>query len=279
MAILLILVFPGLRVDNPYTYTGRRLDTETGMHYYRNRYYHPQLGRFVTRDPVGIVGGMNVYSAGGDVNGTDPYGLSEVRYWNEYSSVRADAFVNFPGNKSETYLLVGSGTTVYGTIYGRGTFLFERHHTWENNSQPPYYRHNIEKYYARWSIDYPFLCKCGRDGMPEIWPLDQTKSDYAGPTMMSPEIGFPIGSITAGWKFNLNYSALSRNSRREPDIGEFKCTSLTMAFHADWSLSWSTTVNRSLGFIEFPGEENLYTWELATHTTNDAKVTCCCKCN
>ncbi|MFV1965072.1 MAG: RHS repeat-associated core domain-containing protein [Pirellulaceae bacterium] len=41
---------------NPVTYTGRRLDEETGLHYYRNRYYSSQLGRFVTRDPSGYNG-------------------------------------------------------------------------------------------------------------------------------------------------------------------------------------------------------------------------------
>ncbi len=40
----------------PYTYTGRRLDAETGLMYYRNRMYHPELGRFVSRDPVGYRG-------------------------------------------------------------------------------------------------------------------------------------------------------------------------------------------------------------------------------
>jgi RHS repeat-associated protein len=34
----------------PYAFTGRRLDSETGLYYYRMRYYHPTLGRFVTRE-------------------------------------------------------------------------------------------------------------------------------------------------------------------------------------------------------------------------------------
>ena len=47
----------------PYTYTTRRLDEETGLMYYRNRMYHPELGRFVSRDPVGYaVGDFNLYS-------------------------------------------------------------------------------------------------------------------------------------------------------------------------------------------------------------------------
>jgi RHS repeat-associated protein len=49
-------------VSNPYTYTGRRLDFESGLYYYRNRYYHAQMGRFVSRDPIGYAGGSwNLY--------------------------------------------------------------------------------------------------------------------------------------------------------------------------------------------------------------------------
>lgn len=45
-----------------YLYTGRQLDTESGLMYYRNRYYHPGLGRFVSRDPVGYAfGDMSLY--------------------------------------------------------------------------------------------------------------------------------------------------------------------------------------------------------------------------
>jgi RHS repeat-associated protein len=38
---------------NTTLYTGRTLDTPTGLMYYRARYYHAQLGRFVGRDPIG----------------------------------------------------------------------------------------------------------------------------------------------------------------------------------------------------------------------------------
>ncbi len=35
------------------TFTGQVYDVETGLMLYRNRYYHPGLGRFITRDPIG----------------------------------------------------------------------------------------------------------------------------------------------------------------------------------------------------------------------------------
>jgi RHS repeat-associated protein len=38
-------------VKNPYTFTGRRLDPESGLMQYRHRHYSSGLGRFVSRDP------------------------------------------------------------------------------------------------------------------------------------------------------------------------------------------------------------------------------------
>ena len=68
-------------ITNPYTFTGRRLDDETGLFYYRNRYYHAQLGRFVTRDPIGYEGGgWNLYAAYFVPNRVDPHGTIQVGY-------------------------------------------------------------------------------------------------------------------------------------------------------------------------------------------------------
>ncbi len=64
-------------VDNPYFFTGRRLDTETGLYYYRNRYYNPETGRFLTPDPVGYSQGLNLYTYcyNNSVRYVDPMGL------------------------------------------------------------------------------------------------------------------------------------------------------------------------------------------------------------
>ncbi|HEY7677959.1 MAG TPA: RHS repeat-associated core domain-containing protein [Candidatus Methylomirabilis sp.] len=62
-----------------YGYTGREPD-ETGLIYYRARYYDPALGRFTQRDPIGLNGGVNLYAYvnANPVNFTDPMGLMMV---------------------------------------------------------------------------------------------------------------------------------------------------------------------------------------------------------
>ena len=63
-------------VGNPYMYTGRRLDAETGLYYYRARYYDPHLRRFIETDPIGYAGGMNLYAyvRNSPLNFIDPFG-------------------------------------------------------------------------------------------------------------------------------------------------------------------------------------------------------------
>ncbi|MFZ5774657.1 MAG: RHS repeat-associated core domain-containing protein [Thermodesulfobacteriota bacterium] len=78
-------------VDTAYGFTGREWDQETGLYYYRARYYDPQAGRFISRDPIGFAGGdVNVYRyvLNNPVNAIDPYGLFQwvnpVTYWTGY---------------------------------------------------------------------------------------------------------------------------------------------------------------------------------------------------
>ncbi len=52
----------GASTGVPFRFTGRRLDPETGLLYYRARYYDPVRGRFPQTDSVGYSAGMNLYT-------------------------------------------------------------------------------------------------------------------------------------------------------------------------------------------------------------------------
>ncbi|REL37866.1 insecticidal toxin complex protein [Rhodohalobacter sp. SW132] len=65
-----------------YRYTGMERDKESGLNYHSARYYMPWLGRWISADPIGVIGGINLYRLGlnnpikfKDVNGNQPYDI------------------------------------------------------------------------------------------------------------------------------------------------------------------------------------------------------------
>ena len=78
-------------LTNPFRYTAREFDPETGIYEYRARYYDPSIGRFITEDPISFLGGdANLY-----------------RYvWNS------------PTNFNDSIGEVGAGISVSGSVEG-----------------------------------------------------------------------------------------------------------------------------------------------------------------
>lgn len=64
-------------IGNPWLFTGRQYNEEAGLYYYRARYYDPDKGRFLQRDPLGYMDGMNMYLfvSSNPISRLDPLGL------------------------------------------------------------------------------------------------------------------------------------------------------------------------------------------------------------
>ena len=88
--------YTGTDYEWEYTYTTRRLDEETGLMYYRMRYYDADLGRFVSRDPIGYWAGdgnLYRYVQGSPVVYVDPSGLLPgcwYQQWNDEHTRRTE---------------------------------------------------------------------------------------------------------------------------------------------------------------------------------------------
>jgi RHS repeat-associated protein len=66
-----------LPIEQNLRYQGQYLDRDTGLHYNTFRYYDPDIGRFISPDPIGLAGGANLYAyAPNPVAWADPWGWS-----------------------------------------------------------------------------------------------------------------------------------------------------------------------------------------------------------
>ncbi|MDT8402880.1 MAG: RHS repeat-associated core domain-containing protein, partial [Bacteroidales bacterium] len=106
----------GATINNPYTYTGREWDRETGLYFYRARYYDPMEGRFVSKDPIGFKGGINLYAYVGNRPTTknDPYGLK----YDSYGEWEAQFIIGY----GQAYVTCCDGCTLWKHKYRKVCF-------------------------------------------------------------------------------------------------------------------------------------------------------------
>ncbi len=123
-----------------YQYTGREYDEYTGLMFYRARFYDPQIGRFISEDPIGFRGGINWYSYvnNNPIRHRDPSGLiglyaypdgtpsnphNIIEYYDAYNDIhyrRVWGHQRYPGeeNSAMRHCVVSCES---GSLWGAGT--------------------------------------------------------------------------------------------------------------------------------------------------------------
>jgi RHS repeat-associated protein len=109
-------------ITNPVQYTGRENDG-TGLYYYRARYYHPALQRFISEDPIGFAAGspnLYAYVDNAPLFWRDPLGLEKSSGWLDGLQIALDVAGLVPGLNVPTGLASAGVSTWRGDYVGAG---------------------------------------------------------------------------------------------------------------------------------------------------------------
>jgi len=124
-------------IRNPIRFQGQYFDDETGLHYNRHRYFDPDGARYITADPIGLLGGLNVYQYAPNPTGwIDPLGLRNKKKRAACPScsgtpcgdtrnpsrgaARFQSGREYPNKDRWSNVILPKGTTVY-TLYPYGS--------------------------------------------------------------------------------------------------------------------------------------------------------------
>ncbi len=120
-------------VTNPYRFTGREFDSETGIYNYRARYYDFQIGRFISEDPLHFKGGINFYAYAGNAPSklTDPFGLSSLVF---NPSTGTITVVNRAGQAVGTFPAGNNAQSSSRRPWPEGTYDYAYHTTHSDDS-------------------------------------------------------------------------------------------------------------------------------------------------
>jgi len=162
---------------NPYMFTGRRFDIETGLYYYRARYYNPYIGRFLQTDPVGYADGMNWYR----YCGNNPIGCCDP------SGLRTSGLRGYKFSIPAGYFPGASGKAAYTMVNG---FLREQ---------------GFYEAYPDWKLQYVTASDSGLDVTLYTDVADSCEPDFSilsmpimeGPGDRYPTIGY-VDVLTLG---------------------------------------------------------------------------------
>jgi RHS repeat-associated protein len=95
-----VLRYEQREVEQPLRLQGQYEDAETGLYYNRHRYYDPDQARYLTQDPIGLLGGLNGYQyAPNSTAWVDPLGLEKKCPMHP----KCDPCENLPQNIKDTF--------------------------------------------------------------------------------------------------------------------------------------------------------------------------------
>jgi len=87
--------------SNSFKYVGKYgvITDAPDLLYMRARYYSPSIGRFINKDPIGLMGGMNLYGyvGGNPINLVDPYGLCPKQWAPDWIQRLVPSYGNYGG--------------------------------------------------------------------------------------------------------------------------------------------------------------------------------------
>ena len=127
----------GAANNNQLKFTGREADPDSGLHYYRARFYDPTVGRFIVEDPTGFKAGVNFYvmAFNNPINANDPMGLdwlsTGLGWGSHIVNTVAIAFPEVPLIKIGGIILSGSSALYAGyQLYNKQISPTEAKLTW-----------------------------------------------------------------------------------------------------------------------------------------------------
>jgi RHS repeat-associated protein len=100
-------------IVNNLRFIGQFYDEETGLHYNYFRFYDPKTGRYLTPDPIGLSGGLNLYAyvLNDPINAIDPFGLyswySEFNVFDPNSTMSRQSIGMWQGLRGAFLSLIG----------------------------------------------------------------------------------------------------------------------------------------------------------------------------
>lgn len=111
-------ISPGSEIKSNLRFPGQYFDTESGLHYNYHRYYDPSMGRYLTPDPIGLSGGVNLFAYAdlNPVNRIDPYGLAGIAIeagggaGSVYTGTNTAGTGFYIGTKKDGYAEIGAFT-------------------------------------------------------------------------------------------------------------------------------------------------------------------------